>query len=126
MRGTLRICRGLTEEEVAKQRSQRIDHVRLFVFPAIVTVVPSSLESEFCILTGDDSKKQPLLESRCEELLESVEGLTEEEVAKQRSQRIDHVHLFVFPAIVTDAKIMACQFKAKDVQLWMEHLISMH
>ncbi len=91
-----------------------------------VNVVPSSLESEFCILTGDDSKKQPLLESRCEELLESVEGLTEEEVAKQRSQRIDHVRLFVFPAIVTDAKIMACQFKAKDVQLWMEHLISMH
>jgi hypothetical protein len=82
-----------------------------------VNVVPTSLESEFCILAGDNSNRQPLLESRCEELLESVEGLAQEEVAIQRSQKIEHVRLFVFPTIVTNAKIMVCRFKAQDVKL---------
>jgi hypothetical protein len=82
-----------------------------------VRVIPTSLKSEFCILSSDDSRKQPILESLCAELLESIEGLAQEEVSIQQSQKRGHLRLFIFPVIVTNAKLMVCQFKSSDVKI---------
>ena len=82
-----------------------------------VQVVPASPESEFCILSGDDSKRQPILEALCGEVLESVEGLAQEEVSIQKSQPKGWLRLFIFPVIVTNAKITVCQFKSSDVSI---------
>jgi hypothetical protein len=82
-----------------------------------VRVIPTSLESEFCILSSDGSKKQPILEALCSEILESIEGLAQEEVSIQQSQRGGRVRLFIFPAIVTNSKITVCQFKSSEVRI---------
>jgi hypothetical protein len=50
-----------------------------------VKVIPASPESEFCVLVGDDPNKQTILGARCSELLESIEGLAEEEASLLQS-----------------------------------------
>jgi len=82
-----------------------------------VQVDPESPESEFCILSGDDSKRQPILETLCAEVLESIEGLAQEEVRIQHSQSKGRILRFIFPAIVTNAKLRVCQFKSSDVKI---------
>lgn len=61
-------------------------------------VNPSSFQSEFCILTGDDPKRQPILESLCAELLESLDGLAGEEVNISKSRKTGTGPFFIFPA----------------------------
>lgn len=80
-------------------------------------VSPQSFQSEFCILSGDEPKRQPLLESLCAEALESIDGLVQEEVNIGRSQKSETRPLFLFPVIVTNAKIMVCQFHPSDVKI---------
>jgi len=45
-----------------------------------VRISPASLQSEFCVLPSDEQRRQPILESLAREVLESVEGLAQEEV----------------------------------------------
>ncbi|HEY3366271.1 MAG TPA: hypothetical protein VGK74_14550 [Symbiobacteriaceae bacterium] len=83
-----------------------------------VLVTPASLESEFCILPNDEQRKQSILESLAAELLESVEGLAQEEVrVAQSSGGNGHVRRLVFPVIVTNAEIMACSFLPQDISI---------
>jgi hypothetical protein len=82
-----------------------------------VQVLPASYQSDFCILSGDESKRQPILESLCADLLESIDGLAEEEVNISKSQTGSTVRLFIFPAILTNAKLTVCQFISSDVKI---------
>jgi hypothetical protein len=82
-----------------------------------VRASPNSLESEFCILSTDDSKRQPILEALCAGVLESVEGLAQEEVRIQQSQNSDRFLRFIFPVIVTNASLTVCQFNSSDVKI---------
>src|SRR5918912_1336211 len=50
-----------------------------------VRLIPASLQSEFCILQSDEQRRQPILESLASEVLESIEGLAEEEVNIEKS-----------------------------------------
>jgi hypothetical protein len=108
-------CREVLAGEMSKSSESKgwMDH-RLW---DDVQVIPPSPESEFCILSGDEAKKQPILEALCGDVLESVEGLAQEEVSIQKSQPTGRLLRFIFPAIVTNAKIAVCQFKSSDVSL---------
>lgn len=80
-------------------------------------VLPASFQSEFCILSGDEPRRQPILASLCADALESIDGLVEEEVNVCKSQEKGKVRLFLFPVIVTNANLKVCQFKLSDVRI---------
>ena len=83
-----------------------------------VNLAPISLQSEFCILQSDEQRRQPILESLATEVLESIEGLAEEEVNMEKSlDQPVHTRLFVFPAIVTNAEIVACRFDPAKIEI---------
>lgn len=78
---------------------------------------PESYESGFCSLSGDDVGRTPLLEKLAVELLDSVEGLAEEEVRVNRSAEGTHLRLFVFPVVVTNAELFMCSFDPSLIEL---------
>jgi hypothetical protein len=80
-------------------------------------VDPPSYQSEFCVLSGDDPKRQPILESLCANLLESLDGLAGEEINIGRSQKLKTDPIFIFPAVVKNTKITVYQFKENDVKI---------
>lgn len=80
-------------------------------------VTPPSYQSEFCVLSGDEPKRQPILESHCADLLESLDGLAGEEVNIGKSRKSATRPIFIFPAIVTNAKITVCKFKSSEIKL---------
>jgi len=83
-----------------------------------VRLTPASLQSEFCILQSDDQRRQPILESLAVEVLESIEGLAEEEVNIERSLgQPTYASLFIFPAIVTNAEIAVCRFDPANIKI---------
>jgi hypothetical protein len=83
-----------------------------------VRLTPASLQSEFCILTSDEQRRQPILESLATEVLESIEGLAEEEVNIEKSTgQPTHTRLFIFPAIVTNAEIAVCRFDPANITI---------
>ena len=83
-----------------------------------VRSVPASLQSEFCVLPNDEQRRQPILESLSVEVLESVEGLAQEEVSIVKSNGPPYIlRLFIFPVIVTNAEIAVCRFTAKMVNI---------
>lgn len=79
---------------------------------------PASLQSEFCILQSDEQRRQPILESLSADVLESIEGLAEEEVNIEKSlgQSVS-ARLFIFPAIVTNAEIAVCRFDPANIKI---------
>lgn len=82
-----------------------------------VRLIPTSMQSEFCILQSDEQRKQPILESLADEVLESVEGIAMEEINIARCKKTSHLRLFVFPTIVTNAEIAVCRFNSDMVSL---------
>lgn len=82
-----------------------------------VRLKPESHESGFCILSGDEPSRQPLLERLAGELLESVEGLAEEEIRIRKSSEQNHLRLFIFPAVVTNAELVTGSFDPADVKI---------
>lgn len=83
-----------------------------------VRVWPPSLQAEFCVLHSDEGRRQTILESLAGEVLESIEGLAEEEVNVEKSQGSNpHARLFIFPAIVTNAELAVCRFDPAKIQL---------
>jgi hypothetical protein len=86
-----------------------------------VRVQPDSLESQFCVLPGDEPRR-PLLEGLAKDLLTATEGLANEEIAiaksiKENNSRGLYVRLFLFPVIVTNAKLAVCRFDPSSVSL---------
>ncbi len=82
-----------------------------------VRLSPESFESGFCSLSGDDSGRKPLLEKLAFELLESLEGLAEEEVKVKKSAKERHLRLFVFPVVVTNAELFMCSFDSSRIEI---------
>lgn len=83
-----------------------------------VNLTPLSFQSEFCILPSDEQRRQPILEGLATEVLDSIEGLAQEEVNIELSQsRPGHKRLFIFPAIVTNAEIAYCHFDPAKVNI---------
>jgi hypothetical protein len=83
-----------------------------------VRLTPASLQSEFCILQSDEQRRQPILESLATEVLESIEGLAEEEVNIEKSMGEPvHTRLFIFPTIVTNAEIAVCRFDPSKIKI---------
>jgi hypothetical protein len=84
-----------------------------------VNLAPLSFQSEFCVLTSDEQRKQPILENLASEVLESIEGLAQEEINLELSQnKPRHKRLFIFPAIVTNAELAYCHFDPGKVKLY--------
>lgn len=74
-----------------------------------VRVSPISYESQFCIMQGDNSKERPLLERLCGELLNSLEGLVEEEITIAKADASSsHIRTFNIPVVVTNAQLNLC------------------
>jgi hypothetical protein len=84
-----------------------------------VNVAPASPESGFCALPSDEPRNRPILERLAVEVLESVEGLAQEEANIEGSQvgRTYHDLIFIFPAIVTNAEIMVCRFDPGRIRI---------
>lgn len=82
-----------------------------------VRVFPDSLQSEFCILPSDEQRRQPILESLAAGVLDSTEGLADEEVKITISQNHPNRRLFIFPVIVTNAELAVCQFDSAAVDV---------
>ena len=100
-------------DEQAQPPTSRDDRIWDNVFSR-----PPSLQSQFCVLPNDEQRRQPILESLSVELLDSIEGLAEEEVHAARSRgRPYHQRLFIFPAIVTNAEIAVCRFNSSLVNI---------
>jgi len=78
---------------------------------------PRSYESQFCILSADEPQRQPLLERLASEVLESIEGIAEEEARMIRSQKGNRLRLFIFPTIVTNAELSICRFDSNNVNI---------
>jgi hypothetical protein len=83
-----------------------------------IRVKPASLESQFCIMHSNDSGRQPILESLCREILDSVDGLAEEEIniAKTKTPS-PSVRAFYIPIVLTNAQLIVCTFDIKSVSL---------
>ena len=58
-----------------------------------------------------------ILESLAGEVLESIEGLAEEDVNIEKSQERGHARLFVFPVVVTNADIAVCRFDPSKIKI---------
>ena len=91
------------------------DHVRIW---ENVNILPKSFESSICVLPSDDSKSQPILERLASAVIDSVEGLGEEEILIHQSQsHVGRLLAFLFPIIVTNAEIAICSFDPSKVSL---------
>lgn len=88
------------EVETYQNQQNLSDFERIKIWDQ-VSLAPDSLQSEFCIFSNDEAKKTPLLETMCAEVLESVEGIADEEISIAYSQNSKNVRLYIFPAIVT-------------------------
>lgn len=81
-----------------------------------VHIAKPSYEASYCVLPNDEQKKRPILEKLSAEALDTAEGLAEEGKKIAWSQKEEgRVRKFIFSAIVTNAKIVACRFKPEDI-----------
>ena len=83
-----------------------------------VDVIPDSPEAEICILPSDETRNKPILEHLASYVLDSVQGLAQEEVNIQTTQAgAGHLRRFIFPVIVTNATILLCQFNPRLINI---------
>lgn len=95
--------------------TEKWDHVQLW---ENVNVLPKSFESSICVLPSDDSKRQPILEGLASGVIDSVEGLGQEEINIHRSgSHLSPLLAFLFPIIVTNAEISICSFDPRNVSI---------
>ncbi|HMU31744.1 MAG TPA: hypothetical protein PLY42_15325 [Nitrospira sp.] len=99
----------------ANVSQQEWDHVRIW---ENVNIFPKSFESSICVLPSDDSKSQPILERLAAGVIDSVEGLGDEEILVHQSQfQVDRLIAFLYPVIVTNAEIAICSFDPSKVSI---------
>ena len=79
------------------------------------TVDPSTAESRFCVVPGQDAKSRPMLERVASELVASTEGFAiEDRSLHQGSPEYESCY---FSAIVTTADLMMCNFDPSKVPI---------
>lgn len=79
-------------------------------------ILPTSPESEFCVIRGQDDNTKPLLERLGRYVLSSAEALATEELNLIRSTQIDHLRLMV-PVIVTSAELKICKLSPEKISV---------
>ncbi len=82
---------------------------------ADVALEPSTPESQFCIVPGQDNKSKPMLERTAAELVEATEGFASEDYKVLINENID-LRLY-FNIIVTTAHIKVCDFDASEISI---------
>lgn len=103
------------ELELIREERDRPEDIRVW---DNVNIVPSSYEADMCILAGDEPKNRPLLESLARQVLDSVEGLAQEEFNNWKSKPTNlSLRRFIFPMIVTNAEIVTCTFKPRSIRI---------
>jgi len=81
-----------------------------------LAIEPSSYESEFCVVAGQDSKSRPMLERTAATVVASTEALAQEEANLLRD--LSHERLRVYISVIaTTAKLEACKFDPQDIDL---------
>lgn len=81
---------------------------------------PPSLQSEYCVIPGQDQGRMNLLERTASELVESVEALaSQERELHTRSGATAFARVYV-PVLVTTAKILVASFDPPAFHLRME------
>lgn len=75
---------------------------------------PSSPESEFCVVHGQDPKSKPMLEQTAAELLDATEAIALEEYQLHKKDKMQFLS-FYFSVIVTTAELQVCTFNPDDV-----------
>lgn len=82
---------------------------------ADISLDPSSIESEYCVIPGQDAKSKPMLERIAAELVSATEAIAMEEKEYQ-AQSKDALRMY-FSAIVTTAKLNVCNFDPEQISL---------
>lgn len=78
-------------------------------------VNPSSSESEFCVVPGQDNNSKPMLERTASELIDATETIAKEElILNQKGNAFLGVY---YSAIVTTAALHVCKFNPQDISL---------
>jgi hypothetical protein len=80
-----------------------------------VTGEPSTVESEFCIVLGQDAKSKPMLERVAGELVEATEGFAYEEYSFIKNDA-NELRIY-FNVIVTTAQLQVCSFAPNKISL---------
>ena len=80
-----------------------------------LTLEPTTPESEYCVVPGQDAKAKPMLERVAAEVVSATEGLAVEEKSLLVRQS-DALRMY-FNVIVTTASIKVCSFDPKGVSI---------
>ena len=81
-----------------------------------LTIEPTSYESGFCVLAGQDAKSRPMLERIAATVVESTEALAQEEAELLEMQKVEHLRTYI-NIIVTTAKLEVCKFDPNLIDL---------
>jgi hypothetical protein len=81
-----------------------------------LTIEPTSYESGFCVVAGQDAKSRPMLERIAATVVESTEALAQEEAALLGTQKVEHLRTYI-NVIVTTAKLEVCKFDPDQIDL---------
>lgn len=81
-----------------------------------LSMPPSSPQSDFCIIHGQDEKAKPMLERIGGFLISSVEAYGYEEILAEGHPNLDNLRLLI-PCIVTSAKLKICNFKPSEISI---------
>ncbi|MBX9916177.1 MAG: hypothetical protein K2Y07_02895 [Nitrosomonas sp.] len=71
-----------------------------------LTLEPTTPQSQYCVVDGQDPKSKPMLERICADIISSVEGFANEEKELHISDR-EQLRMY-FGVIVTTAKLKVC------------------
>jgi len=80
-----------------------------------ITLEPSSPESQFCVIPGNDSRSKSLIERAAAELVSSTEALVMEDKSLSLDDRWS-LGIY-FNLIVTTAKLQVCSFDKSDISI---------
>jgi hypothetical protein len=78
-----------------------------------LSIDPSSYESEFCVVAGQDSKSRPMLERVAASVVASTEALAKEEAPLVTLEKL-RAYINV---IVTTAELVVCKFDPSKIDL---------
>lgn len=81
-----------------------------------LTIEPTSYESGFCVVAGQDAKSRPMLERIASTVVESTEALAQEEAELLEKQTVEHLRTYI-NVIVTTAKLEVCKFDPAQIDL---------
>lgn len=80
-----------------------------------ISLEPSTVESQFCVVDGQDPKSRPMVERIAADVISSLEGFAnEEKMLALENKLIFKTYLSV---IVTTATLKVCQFDPRNVSI---------